>query len=107
MTGDDNTDGYGPDTFYVYNGLSVEGDDVLGEYTASVVFGYAQADTRWILTARIKGEVKWVEEGHFGASYSAEYLLGSRRLDTATTSSTPSQSDAFAVALESYDGVDC
>lgn len=90
----------------MHNGLSVEDDDVLGEYTARVFFGYAQTDTRWTLTARINGEVKWVEEGDFGGSYSADYLPQSRRLDT-TTSSTPSQSDAFTVTLGPYDSVDC
>lgn len=101
MTGD-NTNGFGPETFYVYNGLSVGDDDVLGEYTANVFFGFAQTDTRWTLTARVDGEVVWTEGGKILGSYSSD-----RRLSTSSSTTTRSRSELFTVSLDSYESVNC
>lgn len=62
----------GPEEYLLYNGLSVDSDNVLGDYYAMVWFGRAATVTKWILTVRVGGEVALVEEGTFaGSSFTA------------------------------------
>ena len=58
----DDLDGFGPEIYKLYNGLSVDQHDVLGEYRARIWFGSGDSTT-WTLTARVAGEVAWVETG--------------------------------------------
>lgn len=62
-------DGSEPETYSVRSGLSVEEDEVLGTYEATVAFYYSDSPVEWRLTAEVAGETLWVEEGVF-TSYS-------------------------------------
>lgn len=123
---DDNTEGFGPETYVVYGGL---GDAVLGEYQTQVLLFRASVDTAWTLTARSEGDVLWVEEGMFTGTSSSDYTTSpdddddndtSRRLFSFSsftsfsnssysddnTSPRP-RSDVFTVVLDSYTDFDC
>lgn len=77
----DNTSGFGPENYIIYSGLDPDASQVLGEYGAFVNLFSGSTET-WRLTARVSGEVVWMEEGDF------------------TSSST---SDTFTVSLADYD----
>lgn len=70
MVSDDNTDGHGSETFVLLNGLSVDDDDVLGDYQAYVTNG--EEGVQWILTARSGGELLWVEYGEVTDAYESD-----------------------------------
>ncbi|CAM9855150.1 unnamed protein product, partial [Scytosiphon promiscuus] len=79
----DDTSGFGPENYIIDSGLDPDASQVLGEYqTYVVLYSGDEATETWRLTARVSGEVVWIEEGDF-------------------TSST--QSDTFAVSLTDYD----
>lgn len=60
----DNYDDPGAETYILLNGLSVDTDAVLGDYT---VWGrYAQEDAMYTITARSGGELLWVVGGTVG-----------------------------------------
>ena len=58
----DDLDGFGPEIYRLYNGLSVDEQNVVGEYRA-MIWGDSGVSTTWTLTARVAGEVVWVETG--------------------------------------------
>lgn len=70
MVSDDNTDGPGSETFILLNGLSVDDDMVLGDYKAYVTNG--EEGVQWILTARLGGELLWVEYGEVTPNYESD-----------------------------------
>lgn len=88
----DNTSGFGPETYMVYNGLNIEDDTVLGDYIARVSRFSSETDTAWTLTTRIHGEIVWVEEEVFES------------LSTGTEKKCPRLT---LVTVDSYVGEEC
>ncbi|CAM9615249.1 unnamed protein product [Ectocarpus sp. 6 AP-2014] len=79
----DDFSGFGPESYIVDSALDPAASQVLGEYQTYVRFSSGDAATEtWRLTARVSGEVVWIEEGDFISS---------------------AQSDTFAVSLSDYD----
>lgn len=79
----DDTSGFGPENYIIDSGLDPTTSEVLGEYGVYVQLFSGSADTEtWRLTARVSGEVAWIEEGDFASS---------------------STSDTFTVSLTDYD----
>eukprot|EP00752_Nemacystus_decipiens_P012284 g10890.t1 len=79
----DDTVGFGPENYIINGGLDPDASQVLGTYQTYVnLYSGDMATETWRLTARVSGEVAWIEEGDF-------------------TSST--QSDTFVVSLTDYD----
>lgn len=70
MVRDDDLDGPGSETFILLNGLSVENDEVLGEYTAWV--SNCEEGVRWVLTARSGSELLWAREGEVTSAYDSD-----------------------------------
>ena len=73
--------------------------EAVGTYTVRLYFLNASGDTEWTLTARVNGEIEWIETGiyepnNFGFSYSY-YSYDS------------SSSDLFSVTLDSVDTEEC
>lgn len=63
----DNLDGPGNETYTLQNGLNIEDDEVLGTYSAWITNG--EAGTPWVMTAKIAGELVWVEAGVISEDY--------------------------------------
>ena len=80
---DDDTGGFGPETYIILSDLDPDSSSVLGQYQAQARL-YEGFTESWNLTARIFGEVVWVEQGDF-----------------ATSSAT----DLFSVSLTDYDPI--
>ncbi|CAN0246475.1 unnamed protein product [Pylaiella littoralis] len=81
----DDMSGFGPENYIIDSGLDPVASQVLGEYEASVKLYSGDVDAAtetWRLTARVSGEVAWMEEGDFISSYT---------------------SDTFTVSLTDYD----
>eukprot|EP00903_Cladosiphon_okamuranus_P014055 g13064.t1 len=79
----DDSYGFGPENYIIDGGLNPETSQVLGEYTAyAVLFSGDEATETWRLTARVSGEVAWIEEGDFTSSR---------------------ETDGFVVSLADYD----
>ncbi|CAM9794094.1 unnamed protein product [Ectocarpus sp. 12 AP-2014] len=79
----DDTFGFGPENYIIDSGLDPAASQVLGEYETYVKLYSGDAATEtWRLTARVSGEVAWIEEGDFISS---------------------TQSDTFVVSLSDYD----
>lgn len=97
-TTNDNTDGFGPETYVVYGG----DESAVGDYTAQVWTGHAESDTTWTLTATVNGEVAWVEEGLFSpVVYSDDYSYNFN------DGSSSSLTDIFTVTVDSVDESEC
>lgn len=107
----DNTDGFGPENYVVYNGLSEEA--ALGEYSIQVRLASSFIDTTWTLTASINDDIVWVEEGDFAASTSSSRTtdddLRRRRLTSSFTfdDDINISSEVFTVTLDSYTSGEC
>ncbi|CAN0534039.1 unnamed protein product, partial [Scytosiphon promiscuus] len=60
----DDTSGFGPENYIIDSGLDPDASQVLGEYqTYVVLYSGDEATETWRLTARVSGEVVWIEEG--------------------------------------------
>lgn len=106
----DNTDGFGPENYIVYNGLSE--DAALGEYTIQVRLASSFIETAWTLTASINDDIVWVEEGGFAASTSSLSTTDDdsrrRRLSSFTfDDDINTASEVFTVTLDSYASGEC
>ena len=91
----DAANGFGPEIWTVFPGNS----EAVGTYTVRLYFLTAPADTEWTLTARVKGEVAWIETGIYEPSapgFSYSYYMESSW-----------QSDLFSVTLGSVDTENC
>ncbi|CAN0308354.1 unnamed protein product, partial [Ectocarpus sp. 6 AP-2014] len=69
----DDVDGYGPENYVLYSGLDTGVSSVLGDYVAYVnLFSYVNLSSgsgvSWRLTARVSGDVVWIEEGDLASS---------------------------------------
>lgn len=63
----DDVSGFGPENYVVSSGLDTEDSPVLGDYVAYVNL-YSGSDVSWRLTARVSGDVVWIEEGDLASS---------------------------------------
>ena len=73
--------------------------EAAGTYTVRLFFLYAPGDTEWTLTARVSGEIEWIETGiyepiDYGFSYGFY-------------SDDSLESDLFSVTLDSVDTEEC
>ena len=69
--------------------------DAVGTYTVRLYFLYAPEDTEWTLTARVNGEIEWIETGIYepkNSGFSYGYY-----------SDDSFQSDLFSVTLDSVE----
>ena len=73
--------------------------EAVGTYTVRLYFLNAPEDTEWTLTARVNGEIEWIETGIYEPNDSG-FSYGYYSDDT-------SQSDLFSVTLDSVDTEDC
>lgn len=64
----DDTSGFGPENYVVSSGLDTGVSPVLGDYVAHVEL-FRGSDVSWRLTARVLGDVVWIEEGDFAPPF--------------------------------------
>lgn len=91
------TYGFGPETYLLFGG----DESAIGEYSAQIWTPSAETDTAWTLTARVNGEVAWVEEGLYfpvAFSYGSPYDL---------SDSSDSLTDVFTVTVDSISDSEC
>lgn len=90
---DDDTDGLISETYTVYGG----DETAIGDYTAQVWIDQPQIGNTWTITARLNGEVEWVEQGVYSPS----------ELSYGFFDSSGSAPDMFTVAIDSIAGSEC
>lgn len=96
---DDYTDDLLPrETYIVYGG----DESAVGEYLAQIVIYGGETDATWTLTARVNGEVAWIEEGSHSATSYDPYSFNFDTFDSATV-----ETDVYTVALDSIPGSEC